>query len=269
MLRKRVIFVLLYENGMFNLSRNFRLQRVGDSRWLQKNYNFAKVSHAIDELIILDVTRGTSDFIGFCQVINEIAKNCFVPISVGGKVNSIYMARELLRSGADKIILNSCLITSPELVEELAVEFGQQCLVASLDVMGSKNKGFQIYIQNGSKLVDQSAEEVVTKVLSMSVGELYLNSMDRDGTGQGFEMDLLELLPADIQIPIILAGGAGNSNHLLEAVSNARVDAVATANLFNFVGDGLERAREELRTGGISLPIWETEFYEQFGKEVD
>lgn len=269
MLRKRVIFVLLYENGIFNLSRNFRLQKVGDSRWLQKNYNFAKISHAIDELIILDVSRGASDFNEFCKVVNEIAKNCFVPIAVGGKINSIYMARELLRSGADKIILNSCLITSPEIVEGLAAEFGQQCLVASLDVKGCKENGFQIYIHNGSTLVEQSAEEVVMKVLRMSVGELYLNSMDRDGTGQGFELDLLELLPADVQIPIILAGGAGNSGHLLEAVSNARVDAVATANLFNFVGDGLERAREELRAGGISLPIWETEIYKQFGKAVD
>ena len=103
-------------------------------------------------------------------------------------------------------------------------------------------------------------QALIDKALKLEVGEIYLNSMDRDGTGQGLDLDILELLPGRCNQPIILAGGAGNSDHLMVGLKDSRVDAVATANLFNFVGDGLKKARQELVSGGIVLPMWDLEF---------
>jgi cyclase len=103
-------------------------------------------------------------------------------------------------------------------------------------------------------------KDLLEKVLSEDVGEIYLNSIDRDGTGQGFDFEILDLLPIKVNKPLILAGGAGNSNHLLLGLKDSRIDAVATANLFNFVGDGLSKARHELVANGIALPIWDLRF---------
>src|SRR4051812_5829885 len=105
--RKRIIFTLLHDNGNFMLSRNFRLQRVGNATWLEKNYNFAEIAFAIDELIVLDVSRGTRDFSAFCSCLARVTKGCFAPIAAGGGVRDVQQAKELLRSGADKIVVNS------------------------------------------------------------------------------------------------------------------------------------------------------------------
>jgi imidazole glycerol-phosphate synthase subunit HisF len=249
MLKKRLIFTLLYSNGSFMLSRNFRLQAVGNLAWLQRNYDFSQISYSIDELVVLDVTREKRNLDKF-----------FVPITAGGGVWDVDSAQKLLRSGADKILINSSLFIERYLAKELSEEYGQQCVVASIDVKRSKVGELQVLSHNGSKLHESPARELIDSVLTMEVGEIYLNSVDRDGTGQGLDFEILELLPARVSKPIILAGGAGNSNHLLLGFKDSRVDAVATANLFNFVGDGLKKARHELVLGGIRLPMWDLGF---------
>ena len=241
------------------LSRNFRLQNVGDIKWLIKNYDFSKISYSIDELIILDVTRTEKNIDVFSQVLSQLTEGCFVPISAGGGINDIKSARKLLRAGADKIVINSVLFESEEFVDELASEFGNQCVVASVDVKKSPDGDFKVYSQNGMKSQDYEAEGLISRICNYSVGEIYLNSMDRDGTGQGFELEILDLLPNEFNKPVILAGGAGNSSHLLEALQDPRVDAVATANLYNFVGNGLKDARKSLVSSGIVLPMWDIE----------
>lgn len=259
MLKKRLIFTLLFDNGNFMLSRNFRLQNVGDINWLIKNYDFSKISYSIDELIVLDVTRSERNIEEFSQVLNQLTNGCFVPMAAGGGINDIESARRLLRAGADKIILNSVLFERKEFINELASEFGKQCVVASIDVKKSQNSEYKIYSQNGIKSHEHTAKELIAKICNYSVGEIYLNSMDRDGTGQGLNLELLDLLPKEFNKPVILAGGAGNSSHLLEAFQDSRVDAVATANLFNFVGNGLRDARKALVSSGIVLPMWDLE----------
>jgi len=259
MLKKRLIFTLLFDNGNFMLSRNFRLQNVGDINWLIKNYDFSKISYSIDELIVLDVTRSERNIEEFSQVLSQLTNGCFVPIAAGGGINDIESARRLLRAGADKIILNSVLFERKEFINELASEFGKQCVVASIDVKKSQNSEYKIYSQNGIKSHEQTAKELIAKICNYSVGEIYLNSMDRDGTGQGLNLELLDLLPKEFNKPVILAGGAGNSSHLLEAFQDSRVDAVSTANLFNFVGNGLRDARKALVSSGIVLPMWDPE----------
>lgn len=255
MLKKRVIFTLLYDDGSFMLSRNFRLQRVGDLNWLNKNYNFSKIAFSIDELIILDVTRGTRDLEKFCNHIKSLTEGCFVPIAAGGGIRSVNDSRTLLRSGADKVVINTLLDTNPDVIFEIAAEFGRQCIVASIDIKRI-NSEVSVLTENGSKVLDSSLSVWVEKILKLPIGELYFNSMDRDGTGQGYDVSLFNYLPDLMPIPLIMAGGAGNFNHLAEGLSDNRVDAVATAHLFNFVGNGLENARQNLINLGFNLAAW-------------
>jgi len=263
MLKKRLIFTLLYNDGQFMLSRNFRLQKVGTLDWLQTNYNFSQISYSIDELIVLDVTRGERNLDVFCAALQKLTDGCFVPIAAGGGVRSIDVARKLLRSGADKVVVNSVLYEKNGFIGDLSSEFGQQCVVASIDIKRGPDGECSVWSNSGSLCVEGSVKDVIDKVAKDEVGEIYLNSMDRDGTGQGYDLSLLDLLPKNITKPVILAGGVGNANHLADGLADPRVDAAATANLFNFVGNGLQKARESLISNGVDLPLWDIKLLEQ------
>ncbi len=256
MLKKRLIFTLLFDGTGFVLSRNFRLQRVGDLLWLHKNYNFENTARSIDELVVLNVSREKPDLKTFSEAIKSLSKGCFVPISAGGGICSIGDAGVLLKSGADKVVINSKLITDYNLVQQIANKYGKQCIVASIDVKRGADGQFAQYIDSGNTELSDDPRLILERLQDGPIGEIYLNSMDRDGTGQGYDMDTLELLPANCTKPVILAGGVGNSNHLDLGLRDNRVDAVATANLFNFVGDGLKIARSKLIDHGHPFPLW-------------
>ncbi|MDP3651338.1 MAG: HisA/HisF-related TIM barrel protein [Rhodoferax sp.] len=263
MLKKRLIFTLLYCQGQFMLSRNFRLQNVGNLNWLRTNYNFSHISFSIDELVVLDVTRQDRNTDTFCDALKALSEGCFVPIAAGGGVRTIEHARALLRSGADKVVINSALYGNNDFVSDLASEFGQQCVVASMDIKRTTEGAYQAISECGSKRLEGTATRWVEKISRDAVGEIYLNSIDQDGTGQGYDVQILDLLPKDMSKPVILAGGVGNAAHLAEGLADPRVDAVATAHLFNFVGDGLKHARNSLISSGVDLPIWNIQFLEQ------
>ena len=257
-MKKRVIFTLLYDNEQFKLSRNFRLQKVGDLRWLKKNYNFSKIAFSIDELIILDVSRNDRDEEKFRDHVRALTEECFVPIAAGGGIRSLEQARQLLRSGADKVVVNSLVGLASDVILDIAEEFGSQSIVISVDV--KKIDGcYTVWAENGSAYQDIKLTEWLNKIESLPVGEIYLNSIDRDGTGQGYDMALLDSIPESISNPLILAGGAGNFNHFSQGLNDSRVDAVATAHLFNFVGNGLEISRISLRNSGFNLAKWDIE----------
>ena len=256
MLKKRIIFTLLYDQGTFVLSRNFRLQKVGDLSWLKENYDFSQVAFSIDELIILDVSRGERDEEKFREHVGSLSEECFIPVAAGGGIRNIEQARKLLYSGADKVIVNSLLLKDKDVIAKIAFEFGWQCLVASVDVKRTKD-GLRCFIENGTVMLNTSLSEYLKDFLLLPIGELYLNSIDRDGTGQGYDYDLLDALPNPTHNPVIIAGGAGKDAHLIKGLSDDRVDAVATAHLFNFVGDGLVNARKTLYKTGTNLAKWD------------
>ena len=256
MLKKRVIFTLLYDRGSFMLSRNFRLQKVGDLRWLQKNYNFSQIAFSIDELIILDVSRGKRDEEKFRDCIRTLTEECFIPIAAGGGIRTLEQAHKLLHSGADKVVVNTLVSEAPAVVGEIAAAFGQQCVVAVVDVK-QVDEQFTVWTENGTVRQVINLSQWLDDLAKLPVGELYLNSMDRDGTGQGYHFNLLEFIPDSMSIPVILAGGVGNYHHLADGLCDNRVDAVATAHLFNFVGDGLEKARTKLLENGCDLAVWD------------
>lgn len=256
MLKKRLIFTLLYDNGSFVLSRNFRLQKVGTIDWLQKNYDFSHIAFYIDELIVLNVSRVERDIDRFSEALKVLAKGCFAPIAAGGGVCKLSDARKLLRSGADKVVVNSVLFDDPQFVSTLAQEFGQQCVVGAIDVKREVDRTYHVYTNNGSCQIFEPVTNLLEQLPEKSVGELYLNSINQDGTGQGYDIGLLELIPQQLNLPTILAGGAGHSQHLIAGLLDERVSAVATAHLFNFVGDGLKKARESIRWRGVDLANW-------------
>ena len=246
------------------LSRNFRLQKVGDLNWLKSNYNFSNISFFIDELIVLDVTRGERSIDAFCAALKVLAEGCFVPIASGGGIRTIENARALLRSGADKVVVNTPLYEHKDFVCELASEFGQQCVVASMDIKRASDGSYQVWAEGGSKCLAGSASYWIKEVTNKTVGEIYLNSINRDGTGQGYDLQMLSLLPSVMPKPVILSGGVGNATHLREGLADVRVDAVATAHLFNFIGNGLRKARQSLIAAGFDLPVWDIKMLENY-----
>jgi len=238
------------------LSRNFKLQRVGDYEWLAKNYKFSSIAFSIDELVIIDVSRENRNLSHFIEMIRNITNDCFVPITAGGGINNLDDASLLLKSGADKVLLNSLLYKNPQEATAVANKFGNQSIVASVDLKKEDNE-YKVLISNGSEDINIPAKDWLENLSRMNIGEVYLNSINQDGTAQGLDLGMLDLLNKNFSVPLILAGGAGHHNHLFEALSDSRVDAVSTAHLFNFVGDGLKKCREGLITKGMSLARWE------------
>lgn len=254
-MKKRLIFTLLYEDGHFVLSRNFRTQKVGNIRWLEKNYNFSKVAFFIDELIVLNVSQQSLDYSEFADTVGAVAEGCFAPIAAGGGIRSVQDAELLFAAGADKIVLNRALYEDRPLVEELVDRYGRQAIVASLDLV-KKNGDYQLVSHKASTAQDWSK---VARLLDAGlVGEIYANSVERDGTGQGMDQDIGATLRSKLHIavPLILAGGAGKPEHLLATLGDPGVGAAATANLLNFIGDGLRLTRESLLSGGIDMAVW-------------
>jgi len=252
-MKKRLIFTLLYENGHFVLSRNFRTQRIGDLRWLQKNYNFSSVAKHIDELIIINIS-GTAPDETFCVALSELLSEVFVPVTAGGGVQDLSDAQALFRAGADKILFNQAIYSNPRLIESAADIYGQQAIVASIDVRSQEGDYFA-FTKKGYVRETLSSFDIL--VANGSIGEIYLNSIDRDGTGNGLDVNCSNVFGYPPSVPLIIAGGAGTPDHLAEAIKSPLVSAVATANLLNFIGDGLQRARKAILDSGVVLAQWE------------
>lgn len=255
MLRKRIIFTLIYADGYFNQSRNFRLQKVGNINWLEQNYKFKEISYFLDELIVINATRDNKEINTFAKELKKIIHNVFIPITAGGGITSINDAKLLFNSGADKLIINSILYTKPDLVKDLVQQYGSQSLVASVDY--SKINGtINVFINDGTKKIDMNIEDYLRYIENLGIGEIYLNSIERDGTGFGYDFDTIDNLSNQLNKPLIVAGGAGNADHLIQGLKRERVDAVATANLFNFIGDGLVNARKEIISKNLNIANW-------------
>lgn len=255
MLRKRIIFTLIHDDGYFMQSRNFRLQKVGNLTWLEKNYKFQKIAFSLDELIVLNASRTEKNLEAFAKTVSELVNDVFIPIAAGGGIRTEEDAALLFSNGADKIVLNSVLFEDAELVSRLVQRYGAQSIVASVDykcVNGVNN----VYIQDGAKLIDMCLEEYLPYLETLNIGEVYLNSIEKDGTGFGYDFDVINKVEKMIKIPLIIAGGAGNESHLIEGLKFDGVSAVATANLFNFVGDGLPNAREKILQAGGNIANW-------------
>ena len=190
MLRKRIIFTLIYCDGFFMQSRNFRLQKVGNLEWLEKNYQFQKIAFSLDELVILNASRKQKSIEIFSSTLNKLVNSVFIPIAAGGGIKTMDDASFLFRNGADKIVLNSAFSESTTLIKDLVQKYGSQSIVASIDYRKKDGK-YIVFTHDGSRQLDYSLPEYLKFVEDLGVGEIYLNSIDKDGTGFGYDFDTI------------------------------------------------------------------------------
>ena len=255
MLRKRIIFALIYGDGFFSQSRNFRLQKVGNLNWLAKNYKFQKIAFSLDELVVLNATKDIKDNKIFASMITDLVNDVFIPICAGGGIRTVEDAELLFNSGADKIIVNTILNENPSVVMALVKRYGSQSIVASIDYK-TVNGINEVYTADGTIRIEYDLENYIRYIESLEVGEIYLNSIDKDGTGFGYDFETIQRLAKIVTKPLIIAGGAGNENHLIEGLEIDGVSAVSTANLFNFIGDGIPNARNKILKAGLNIVNW-------------
>jgi cyclase len=250
---KRIIFSLLYDEGQFVLSRNFRKQKVGDINWLLNNYNFSDVSLNIDEIIIIDVSF-KKNINKFCNIIKIISKQIFIPITVGGGIKNIDDAKNYLDAGADKILINKLFHINPDECKKIAINFGKQFIVACIDYRIINNE-IKILYDHGTKLSETSFNNFIKKINKIGFGEIILQSIDRDGTGVGLDLSILKKIKKNNNYPVILQGGIGLPAHILSGLRK-NVDAVCTANLFNFIHNTFSDTRNLLIENKINIVEW-------------
>lgn len=255
MLRKRLIFTLIYCQQYFMQSRNFRLQKIGNLQWLEKNFQLQKIAFSLDELIILNAAKDEKDILTFAKIISCVSENIFIPIAAGGGIRSLKDAEYLFLNGADKLVINSAIYHHPSLIQELVNKYGSQSIIASIDYKKCNGQHI-VYIADGTSKVNMPLIDYILHSQSLGVGEVYLNSIDQDGTGFGYDIETIHHIKNNINIPLIIAGGAGNAQHLLEGLKIKEVNGVATANLFNFIADSLPNARKEILNAGINIANW-------------
>ena len=244
---KRLIFTLLYKDGYFILSRNFRNQNVGKLSWVLKNYNLEEVTNFIDELIIIDISKKKNKS-KFNKTISEISKKTFIPLVVGGGIENLKDVEEVLENGADKILINSLFYKNPSVCKDIAKKYGKQFLVAAIDY--SFENGFKLFIPKDKIFINMKLEEHLNNVILSGAGEILLQSIDKDRTGNGLDNKILKILKLRT-MPIILMGGVGNYSHIAKGFRFKYCDAVSTANLFNFVANEFEIVRKKLQKSFI------------------
>lgn len=249
------------KNGSYQLSRNFNLQDVGDLSWIKKHYNFNAIIFSIDELIVVNVERGRKNIDLFCENLIKLNENCFMPIAAGGGIRSLEDAYKILNSGADKIIVNTPLVKQPDLVKEIVETFGSQCVIASVDFKKNDDESIDIFIENGRKKTGKSLDETLEYIHDLNCGEIYFTSIEQDGTGYGYDLDILKYVVDNSEMPVIASGGAGKYEHFVDGIKKAGASAVSTANLFNFMANGLIEVRKTMIERKIHMAQWDFVFH--------
>jgi imidazole glycerol-phosphate synthase subunit HisF len=242
----RVIACLDVDDGRVVKGVNFtRLRDAGDPVELAAAYD----RDGVDELVFLDITASSQrrDTIG--DVVRLTAEQVFIPLTVGGGVRSVADVDRLLRAGADKVALNTAAIARPELLTEAAARFGSQCVMVSLDARRAVGGGFEVTTHGGRQGTGLDAVSWAQRATELGAGEILLNSMDADGTGNGFDLPLIRAVRAVVHVPVIASGGAGRLEDFAPAVE-AGADAVLAASLFHFGRLRIPEVKDTLRAAG-------------------
>jgi imidazole glycerol-phosphate synthase subunit HisF len=251
LLKTRIIPTLLFKRvGLVKGVRFDSWRRVGPALQSIRVYNLREV----DELIFLDIAatpdRTRPDF----RQIDELADHCFMPMTVGGGVNSIGDIRELLAVGADKVAINTAALGTPELIRDAAKEFGTQCIVVSIDVKRGDGK-LQVMTHCGREATGRNPIEWAKQAEMLGAGEILLTSVDHDGTMLGYDIGLVRDVAEAISIPVIAAGGCGEYRHMAELLTNSRAAAVGAASMFHFTEQTPREAKKYLAERGFSVRL--------------
>ncbi len=222
------------------------LRDAGDPVELAARYN----DEGADEIVFYDITASSSARETMVDVVARTAEEVFIPLTVGGGVRNLEDARTLLRVGADKVSVNTSAVARPELIAELSHEFGAQCVVVGIDVR-RRPGGFEVYTHGGRTPTGLDAISWATECERLGAGEVVLNSMDRDGTRDGFDLDLTRKVVDACNLPVVASGGVGNLDHLVEGAIQGGADAVLAASIFHYRHFTVAEAKERLAAAGV------------------
>lgn len=249
MLKKRIIPILLFRDYSLVKGINFKSDRIVGGV-IENIILFDK--REVDEIIFLDIDSTLKESkINYSQV-NEISKNCFVPLTIGGGVRNLNQINKLLKSGADKIAINSALFNDPIFVKNAIREFGSQCIVASIDYKKLENKNI-VHINSGKFNTNQELLDFCCKVEGYGVGEILLTSIDKDGMMNGYDIPVIKDIKKKINIPLIASGGAGSCEDFFLAISECQADAVAASSLFYFKNITPKDVKIFLNSKGVNV----------------
>lgn len=255
-LAKRIIPCLDVDNGRVVKGVKFvDIRDAGDPVEIAKRYDH----EGADELTFLDITATHDNRNTMVHVVEQVASQVFIPLTVGGGIRTLDDIRRMLNAGADKVGINSAAVFNPEFVREAAQRFGSQCIVVAIDakkvsVEGESNR-WEIFTHGGRKSTGIDAIEWAIKMVDYGAGEILLTSMDRDGTREGFDLPLTRAISTAVTVPVIASGGVGNLEHLAAGVIEGKADAVLAASIFHFGEYTIEQAKRCMAAHGIEVRL--------------
>ncbi len=227
------------------------LKDAGDPVELAKFYN----DEGADELVFLDITASSDERDTILDVVYKTAEEVFIPLTVGGGIRTIDDARKILKAGADKVSVNSAALSRPNLVSEIAYDFGNQCVVVAIDARKTSENGWEIYTHGGRNPTGIDALIWAVTVEGLGAGELLVTSMDKDGTQDGYDLSLLAELNKRVNIPIVASGGVGKLSHFIDGVKIGHADALLAASVFHFGTFSIADTKKALVDAGISVRV--------------
>ncbi len=249
MLAKRIIPCLDVDRGRVVKGVRFlNLKDAGDPVEVAKRYE----EEGADELVFLDITASAEGREIMIEVVRRVAETVFMPFTVGGGIRSVEDMRRILEAGADKVSINTAAVKNPKLVEEGARVFGSQCIVVAIDAK-RRDGGWEVYINGGRTPTGLDAVEWARRVESLGAGEILLTSMDRDGTKEGYDVELCRAVAEAVSIPVIASGGAGTKEHFYEVFKEGKADAALAASLFHFREVSIPDLKDYLARRGIRV----------------
>lgn len=251
MLAKRIISCLDVDNGRVKKGINFvHLKDVGDPAEIAANYQ----RQGADELVFLDITATNEKRKTMVDVVEQVSRQVFMPLTVGGGISSVDQIQALLKAGADKVSLNSAAVANPALITAGAKKFGNQCIVVAIDVKKDPPSGkWLVYTHGGQQKTNLEAIAWAKKVVSLGAGELLVTSMDQDGTKAGFAIDLYQKLTAAVAVPIIASGGAGKIQDFIDVFSQADVDGALAASVFHYGKLTIPEVKAQLKKAQVNV----------------
>jgi cyclase len=251
-LAKRIIPCLDVTAGRVVKGVNFvELRDAGDPVEIARRYD----EQGADELTFLDITASSDERDIILHIVEAVASQVFIPLTVGGGVRQVDDVRRLLHAGADKVSMNTSAVQNPQLVADAAARFGNQCIVVAIDAKETAPGKWEVFTHGGRKNAGLDAVEWAKKVESLGAGEILLTSMDRDGTKIGFNLPLTRAVSDAVDIPVIASGGVGNLDHLVAGVKEGHADAVLAASIFHFGEYTVRQAKEYMAKHGIEMRL--------------
>ena len=250
-LAKRIIPCLDVTNGRVVKGINFvGLRDAGDPVEISRRYG----DQGADELTFLDITASSDNRDLILRIIEEVAAQVFIPLTVGGGVRKVEDVRRLLNAGADKVSINTSAVQNPQLVADAADRYGSQCIVVAIDAKQVGN-GWEVFTHGGRQATGMDAVEWAKKLQSLGAGEILLTSMDKDGTRNGFDLALTRAVSDAVDVPVIASGGVGNLHHLVEGIIEGHADAVLAASIFHYGDYSILQAKGYMAEHGIEVRL--------------